>query len=277
MICKRCGAKFSDGIFCPECGSRIVSVSVFGGEEQTNTWENALQYSDEDGYNTKMYGPQGQLGELSITAPLEINAAGQRCFENKKLILKNKIRVGDNAKLEFRNCEIITEESNKSIILGVNVNVIFEGCVMKTKKSQMLEWSTNGNAIKFLNCAFVDGSYSYLSFRGDGSSVYFDNCFFKVNSIAQLRCLAEVEFRSCVIVNDENGSGLITVRDEATPILIFENCFIKSNTRLIRNMASNNRKIELRIRNSYIDNYSGIYWSVADQTNTGSGILNFFQ
>ena len=67
------------------------------------------------------------------------------------------------------------------------------------------------------------------------------------------------------------------MRDKATPILIFENCFIKSNTRLIRNMASNNRKIELRIRNSYIDNYSGIYWSVADQTNTGSGILNFFQ
>lgn len=271
MICKRCGAKFSDGIFCPECGSRIVSVSVCGGEEQTNTWENALQYSDEEGYNTKMYGPQGKLGELSITATIEINAGGERIFENKKVILKNNIRVGDNAKLEFRNCEIITD---KSIIIGANVNVVFEGCVMKTKESRVLRWERAGNVVKFLNCAFIDGKYKYLGAIGSSEFVnlYFDNCFFNGGNIAELH-FGVSEFRNCVIINGENDNKeFITVG--GYPTLIFENCFIKSNTRLIRGITSSfsplimercrSKNIDLRIRNSYIDNYSDIHYSVAD-------------
>ena len=24
MVCKNCGAEFSEGVFCPECGTKIV-------------------------------------------------------------------------------------------------------------------------------------------------------------------------------------------------------------------------------------------------------------
>ena len=58
MICKKCGAKFSDGMFCPECGARTMPVSS-SGDGQMNTWEAAFEYSDGEEYNTKMYGPQG--------------------------------------------------------------------------------------------------------------------------------------------------------------------------------------------------------------------------
>lgn len=269
MICKRCGAKFSDGIFCPECGSRIVPVSVCGGEEQTNIWENALQYSDEDGYNTKIYGPQGQLGKMSITETIKINTGGERIFENKKVILKDNIQVGDNAKLEFRNCEIITD---KSIIIGANVNVIFEGCVIKTKESRVLRWEKAGSEVKFLNCAFVGGKYKYLGAIGSSESVnvYFDNCFFNGVNIAELH-YGVSEFRNCVIINDENdNTAFITVGEY--PTLIFENCFIKSNRKLIRGIKSSSSSlmlkmhrsynVDLRIRNSYIDNY--IHQGVSD-------------
>lgn len=109
MICKKCGARFSDGMFCPECGTSTVPAMGIGGNNWTDTWEAALEYSEKDGYNTKMYGPQGQLKKQVISRDKVIIEAGsKRVFENKMFCFDNdyyaSIEIARDTKVEFRNC-----------------------------------------------------------------------------------------------------------------------------------------------------------------------------
>lgn len=269
MICKKCGAKFSDGMFCPECGARTMPVSA-SGDGQMNMWEAAFEYSDGEEYNTKMYGPQGQLEEQRVSTTIEISAGGKKIFENKRIIFKNGIRAGNNANLEFRNCELIIDEtSTESIHIGENVHILFENCVMKATRREMIvgrlyyenHENDNGAILKFRNCAFVDGRNKYLELYG---SAYFENCFIETTGIAQLekrdimissiwdskRQTQTLEFRNCIITSEGNGNHLIGAYVET--IVIFENCYIKTKMGLINKKD----KIELNIKNSYFDDYS---------------------
>lgn len=266
MICKKCGTRFLDGMFCPECGSRTMPVSG-SGAGQMNTWEAAFEYSYGEEYNTKMYGPQGQLEEQQITATIEINAGGKRSFENKKLVFKDSIRVGSNAIVEFRNCALIVNESSiNAIRTGENVKISFENCVIKTKGKLILgelnsferRENDKETMVKFANCAFVSDIYAFLNLYG---SAYFENCFINAKSIAYLNGWRmqqsqeqTLEFRNCIMTNDRGGLGLIKAEIETTVIL--ENCFIKSNARLIGKDSCNTK---LRIKNCFFDNYSCMF------------------
>ncbi len=184
MICKKCGTKFSDGVFCPECGARTTPVSGLGGEAQSNTWEDALQYSDEEGYNTKMYGPQGQLEEQRIGRDgIKIEAGGKKDFENKILILESDsmsypcIQAGKNSKLEFKNCTLINNYE-MSIEAESNVSMSFDHCFIKGNGYISENRSAYGVTVEFRNCAFDSGQMVE-----DGNclitaeNVYFENCF----------------------------------------------------------------------------------------------------
>lgn len=264
MICKKCGAKFSDGMFCPECGARTMPVSG-SGDGQMNAWESAFEYSDGEQYNTKMYGPQGQLEEQHITTTIEINAGGKRSFENKKLIFRNGIQVGSNAIVEFRNCALIIDESIiNAITIGENVKISFANCVMKTKGKFILAKSYSfekSDIVKFTNCAFVSDMYAFLNLYG---SAYFENCFINAKSIAywhgwmlQQSQEQKLEFRNCILTNDRGGLGLIKAEIGETTVIL-ENCFIKSNAKLI---GKDSRNTKLRIENCFFDNYSCMFGS----------------
>lgn len=290
MICKRCGAKFSDGMFCPECGARTISVSGSAGGEQADVWEAALEYSEEEGYNTKLYGPQGQLEEQRITKDIKVEAGGKKVFENKRMICKgyNCIQADNNAKLEFRNCSLMID-GEASIQGASNVRINFENCVIKGN-GKLVDASrhhhdSNSAVVNFLNCAFVnkeicDGEPQHLI--DIFGSAYFENCFIKEMCIGALEGLGtgqKIELRNCVIINESSkykykypnyiSQSILSpkpsfiVRESYRPLIDaegqvdveYENCFIRSKKSLVPTVDGNYPKIKLSIKNCYFDEY----------------------
>lgn len=268
MICKKCGTKFSDGVFCPECGARTTPVSGLGGEAQSNTWEDALQYSDEEGYNTKMYGPQGQLEEQRIGRDgIKIEAGGKKDFENKILILESDsmsypcIQAGKNSKLEFKNCTLINNYE-MSIEAESNVSMSFDHCFIKGNGYISENRSAYGVTVEFRNCAFDSGQMVE-----DGNclitaeNVYFENCFINggrgiVEIVKDYSSASRSEFRNCVIINDSETYcwGLLIVPGQTESLVQFENCFIRS-----KSLLTGGEKQKLIIKNCYFDDYSVMY------------------
>ncbi len=276
MICKKCGTRFSDGMFCPECGTSTMSAMGMVGEPQINTWEAALEYSEEEGYNTKMYGPQGELEEQRIgEEEIKIDAGGKKVFENKILLFErgkwngHNIIMKENTKVEFRNCIFILDRVGECKYnsytepietMQSNVSIKFENCFIKGKES------IGGGVkdIEFRNCAFDGGQIcdeSQELIRG-GENIYFENCFFKERLIAGGR---KIKLRNCVIINEldslinrtyTNRNKLIHVSEE----VVFDNCFIRSKMKLVWYDGGDIGKPEpmMIIKNSYFDDYSCI-------------------
>lgn len=267
MICKKCGAKFSDGMFCPECGARTMPVSS-SGDGQMNTWEAAFEYSDGEEYNTKMYGPQGQLEEQQIKK-IDINVGDNKIFENKKIVLTAALETNNNAKLEFRNCEFPWLH----IMSQRKVRMNFDYCVIKKVSGEIVGCNSiffaenvleddkdKGAVLQFRNCAFIGDNkninrvYDEYSINTWGS-VYFENCYIKLRSICRLRdnLSQELKFRNCIIINDFANQRESLIKIDMQQSVELENCFIRSSHRLIE---GNYNLLNLSIKNCYFDDYT---------------------
>ena len=275
MICKKCGTRFSDGMFCPECGASTMPAMGMVGEPQINTWEAALEYSEEEGYNKKMYGPQGELEEQRIgEEEIKIDAGGKKVFENKILLFERgkwdgyNIKMKENTKVEFRNC-VISEKVRSGkynsyrepIVIyeeNVSVSLIFENCLIKGNEKLVSGLDLRGLEMEFRNCAFDGGQMCKDSdpLVGGAKNVYFENCFFKERFIADA---SKIKFRNCVIIKELDSLNLSSIDRNILMWgreVVFENCFIRSKMKLVGRCGIDEQM--MIIKNSYFDDYSCI-------------------
>nr|WP_300808552.1 hypothetical protein [uncultured Acetatifactor sp.] len=260
MVCKNCGTKLSDGLFCPECGTRI-----------------------DVGYDKEKYGPQGKLEEQKITTKIKL-AGTKMVFENKILIFEQEITVEGNAHLEFRNCKFVASECEAILIRGKNVSIDFRNCCFEGEKSIVSGSYDLGNRLnlKFQNSAFIhDGTgkkENYL-LRMCGK-IYFENCFIdkqKICKLVGLKWKSELEFQNCIITNDDctppdyPDDCLILAKNA---VVKFSNCFIRCFRKLLQEDKASSETflfpfsriagdapnepalINLLIENTYVDTYS---------------------
>lgn len=257
MICKKCGVKFSDGFFCPECGTRIIPVGVSEGAEQEK-WDSISESLAEEGYDTKKYGPQGQLKEQKITGDTTVGAGTKRLFESKILIFEQGISVEENAVLKFRNCKLVIEKETAIWIRGKNISIDFENCRFEGKEGIISNSKSDDIKLEFRNCALIYKVGREALVRACGT-VYFENCFIKSLCICDLKpfsSLSEVstlEFHNCIIIECNhrrpNHSSLSFIRASKTAVK-FKNCFIRCSKRLVEGGA------ETLIENTHLDFYS---------------------
>ncbi len=181
MICKKCGARFSDGMFCPECGASMAFV--------VDLDEKGIEHLEED-CDTSKYGTYGELEEQCINKEIKINAGGKKVFENKKLTFKSDISINmeDNANLEFINCSINIDDKATAIWADRGENIKFQHCDIKGK-GELIRGNSLVNGYK-------DNDYSMLEFRNCKlsdrgrmlidkilGSAYFEKCFISEKSI----------------------------------------------------------------------------------------------
>ena len=258
MICKKCGTKFSDGLFCPECGTRML-MDELGAE---NVWDMTSNCDGNEEYDKKKYGPQGRLEEKKITTEIKILAGEKKVFENKMLFFEENIKVNENAKLVFRNCALVMK---KGCINGgeKNINLDFQNCVIKGGSRIIDGWYSGWDkqmALAFRNCAIIndeDKSEYKCSLIGiNGKNMYFENCFIKTgrflenkgnNYSYERREDCVLEFRNCTII--KNMEGMFICNSDFPMTLKFENCSI-TGTEICRGDS-----IELIINNSALDSY----------------------
>ena len=254
MICKKCGTKFSDGLFCPECGTRMAMNN--SGIDNIEEMESKFDESEE--YDTKKYGSQGRLEEQRITTKIKVVAGEKKVFENKILFFDESIEVNENAKLEFRNCSFVMEKGCINIC-GENINLGFENCIIK---NAIIDGCYSGwdkqVALTFRNCAIINEENDSL-IKVNGKNMYFENCFIKTGNFLENRgsrfdygrredCV--LEFRNCTII--KNMEGEFIRNSDFRMILKFENCSITGSNICFGSC------IELIIENSILDSHEGM-------------------
>ena len=269
MVCKKCGTKFSEGLFCPECGTRMMPDFDEEGERKEGLWD--AEAFGEGEYDAQKYGPQGQLEEQKITKSIKVEVGEKRIFENKKLIFEESITMYENARLELRNCVLVLAMDNVNgcaiYIWGKNVDISFESCCFKGNEEVINAGREDGSKIEFRNCAFIcDGeSKEERCLLSSCGTVYFENSFIRRRNICNLgepfgsrNPKPRLELCNCTIIdgNKETESrgverGLVRAEDA---VLILKNCFIKSSKKLVSG-GKMFRTVELHIENSYLDSY----------------------
>lgn len=283
MVCKKCGTKFSDGLFCPECGTRM-----------------------DVGYDKEKYGPQGNLEEQKITKNIRL-AGIKMVFENKILTFEQNIIVEENVDLEFRNCKFVVSEREAIQIKGDNIRIDFRNCCFEGRGSIVVGDYNNSNHIKliFRDSAFIMGRTEkaeedfLLKMCGN---IYFENCFInrqKICKLAGVKWKSELEFQKCIIIDGNDyrpqnyADSLIYAKNA---VVKFNNCYIRSFKKLMddgsassnihsnpgpsvytnvfravaltrmseNTLSESNASIKLLVKNTYLDSYS--YSSEREET-----------
>ena len=208
MICKKCGARFSDGMFCPECGASMALV--------VDLDEKGIEHLEED-CDTSKYGTYGELEEQCINKEIKINAGGKKVFENKKLIFKNSIIMEETANLEFRNCLLEIDDKVTAI------------------------WANKGGNIKFEDCN-IKGIGSLIGFRDPDWAPYsgyedthccmfkFWNCDLSNRGVLIDKIFASAYFEKCIIrggaIELKDAGGLMSFARDLKSKLEIRNCVI---------------------------------------------------
>lgn len=255
MICKKCGTKFADGVFCPECGTQVTIGGT--GKEKFEIGK----------YDEKEYGSKGNLQEIKINEYVWLAPGEKKIFENKIVIFEKDIMMKENSKLEFRNCTLICNRGYTCIsVHGSNASVSFESCSFKGKNSFINV--TDSLNMEFRNCAIITVTGSEHSpdyfISSHGGNIYFENCFIKTNNICtdwntqSLEESVHIKFRNCVLSENKEDicmDGRI-IKVWHYGILNFDNCLIR-NPRIALGFGADHADIEITMDNCYLDGISG--------------------
>ena len=273
MICKKCGVKFSDGLFCPECGTRAIPVGVSEGAEQEE-WDSISESLAEEGYDTKKYGPQGQLEEQKITGKDYLGAGSKRLFESKILIFEQGISIEENAVLEFRNCKLVIERETAIWIKGKNVSIDFDNCYFEGEKGIVNKSGYDDIKLEFRNCALIYQVSTGTLVEACGT-VYFENCFIKSPCICELQPVdsfsmeSKLEFRNCIVIEGNDRQPYYSKRSlvyASKAVVEFRNCFVRCSKRLVDwkrgYIGYKSGDIKVLIENTYFDSNSYTFFYI---------------
>ncbi len=209
MICKKCGTRFSDGMFCPECGASMALV--------VDLDEKGIEHLEED-CDTSKYGTYGELEEQCINKEIKISAGEKKVFENKKLIFKSSIKMEEKANLEFRNCSLDIDDKVTAILVNTGENIKFEDCDIKGI-GRLIE--SRDIDMQILFRGFEDTHYCMFKFW---------NCDLSNRGVLIDKIFASAYFEKCIIRGgaielEDTGGVMHTLRD-LEPKLEIRNCII---------------------------------------------------
>lgn len=265
MVCKKCGTKFSDGLFCPECGTRVILNSNSEEQGADGKWD--IESFAKGEYDTNKYGPQGQLEEQKITGNIKVGFGAKKVFESKTLIFEQGISIEENAVLEFRNCNLVIEKETAIWIRGKNVRIDFENCCFEGSKGIISGYGDYDDIkLEFRNCAlsFKVGNDGLIKACGN---VYFENCYIRSRCICELSPAnssskeSTIEFRNCIVVGSIDGELYYSKHAfvyASKAVVEFKNCFIKNSMRLVSYKGGRyyDGDVKVLIENTYFDSNS---------------------